>query len=332
MNPKPRVLSGMQPSGDLHIGNYLGALREWARLSVDPGFESFFCVVDAHAITVDYEPAALRTRVVEAVATYVASGIDPERSTLFLQSDVPAHMELAWYLACVTPMGELSRMTQFKDKSAQQRNITSGLFTYPILMAADVLIYKANIVPVGADQVQHLELAREICRKFNSRFGELFPEPQPKLSTTPKILGLDGKAKMSKSLGNAIAILDPPAVVEKKLKGAFTDPQKLRRGDPGRPEICNVFTMHTAVSSPEAVREIEANCRSGALACGDCKKMLGAAMEAELGPVRERAVSLMGDKKRVLTLLREGGARARSVAETTMTEVRSVMGLTTADQ
>jgi tryptophanyl-tRNA synthetase len=330
MDQRPRVLSGMQPSGDLHIGNYLGALREWARLSVDPGYETFFCVVDAHAITVDYEPKKLKERVIEAVATYVAGGIDPERSTLFVQSDVPEHMELAWYLACVTPTGELSRMTQFKDKSAQQQNVMTGLFTYPVLMAADILIYKANLVPVGADQIQHLELTREICRKFNSRFGDVFPEPQPKLSTTPKILGLDGKAKMSKSMGNAIAILDPPAVVEKKLKGAFTDPQKLRRGDPGRPEICNVFTMHTALSKPEAVRDIETNCRSGALACGDCKKMLGSAMEAEIGPVRERALSLLGDKKRVLTILRDGAQRARSAAEVTMKEVRDAMGLTTA--
>jgi tryptophanyl-tRNA synthetase len=320
----------MQPTGELHIGNYLGALKEWARLSKDPGFDAFFCVVDAHAITVDYEPADLRARVIDTVATYVAGGVDPERSTLFLQSDVPAHMELAWYLTCLTPMGDLSRMTQFKDKSAQQDNVRAGLFTYPVLMTADILIYKASIVPVGDDQVQHLELAREICRKFNARFGDVFPEPKPQLSKTPRILGLDGKAKMSKSLGNAIAIFDPPAVVEKKLKGAFTDPQKLRRGDPGRPEICNVFTMHRELSAPEQLKEIEANCRSGALGCGDCKKMLAAVMEAEIGPVRDRALELRSDKKRVLTILREGGAKARTAAEATMSEVRDVMGLTTA--
>lgn len=320
----------MQPTGELHIGNYLGALRNWARLSTDPGYEAFFCVVDAHAITVDYEPSDLRARVIETVATYVAGGVDPERSTLFLQSDVPEHMELAWYLTCLTPMGDLSRMTQFKEKSAQQENVRAGIFTYPVLMTADILIYKASIVPVGDDQVQHLELAREICRKFNARFGEVFPEPLPRLSQAPRIMGLDGKAKMSKSLGNAIAILDPPEVVEKKLKGAFTDPLKLRRGDPGRPEVCNIFTMHRELSPTERVKEIDANCRSGALGCGDCKKMLFAAMEAEIGPVRERALSLRADKKRVLSILRDGGARARSVAETTMAEVREVMGLTTA--
>jgi tryptophanyl-tRNA synthetase len=197
-------------------------------------------------------------------------------------------------------------------------------------MAADILVYKATIVPVGDDQVQHLELAREICRKFNTRFGEVFPEPQPRLSTTPRILGLDGKAKMSKSLGNTIGILEPPEAIEKKLKGAFTDPLKLRKGDPGRPEICNVFTMHKAVSAPDRVKEIETTCRSGALGCGDCKKMLTEALVTELAPVRDKALELRGDRKRVLRMLRDGAERARGIAEGTMMEVRSAMGLTTA--
>jgi tryptophanyl-tRNA synthetase len=194
-----RVLSGMQPTGELHLGNYLGALKQWAAMSKDPALDTFFCVVDAHAITVDYEPKELKQRVIDAVATYVAGGLDPESSTLFLQSDVPQHMELAWYLTCVTPMGDLHRMTQFKDKSEQHKqNVNAGLFTYPVLMAADILVYRANLVPVGDDQIQHLELAREITRKFNARFGDVFPEPHPRLSKTPRILGLDGKAKMSK--------------------------------------------------------------------------------------------------------------------------------------
>jgi tryptophanyl-tRNA synthetase len=328
-----RVLSGMQPTGELHLGNYLGALKQWAQMSRDPDLDTFFCVVDAHAITVDYKPKELKQRVIDAVATYVAGGLDPERSTLFLQSDVPQHTELAWYLTCVTPMGDLHRMTQFKDKSEQHKqNVNAGLFTYPVLMAADILVYKANIVPVGEDQIQHLELAREIARRFNARFGEVFPEPQPRLSTTPRILGLDGKAKMSKSMGNTIGLLDAPAVIEKKLKGAFTDPLKLKRGDPGRPEICNIFTMHTALSPAARVAEIERDCRSGALGCGDCKKMLSEVMLAELGPVREQALELRGDRKRVLNVLRDGGAKARGVAEATMREVRSVMGLTTAER
>jgi tryptophanyl-tRNA synthetase len=323
----------MQPTGELHIGNYLGALKQWAKMSADTSLETLFCVVDAHAITVDYDPKSLPERVLDAVSTYVAGGIDPEKSILFVQSDVPQHTELAWYLTCVTPMGDLHRMTQFKEKSEQHKqNVNAGLFTYPVLMAADILVYKATIVPVGDDQVQHLELAREICRKFNTRFGEVFPEPQPRLSTTPRILGLDGKAKMSKSLGNTIGLLEPPEAIEKKLKGAFTDPLKLRKGDPGRPEICNVFTMHKAVSAPERVAEIESNCRSGALGCGDCKKMLTEALVAELGPVREKALELRADRKRVLKVLRDGAERARGIAEGTMKEVRSAMGLTTAER
>lgn len=321
----------MQPTGELHLGNYLGALRQWAVMSRDPAYESLFCVVDAHAITVEYDPKELPNRVLDAVTTYLAAGIDPTTSTLFLQSDVPQHTELAWYLSCVTPMGDLSRMTQFKEKSEQHRqNLNAGLFTYPVLMAADILVYKANIVPVGDDQIQHLELSRELCRKWNARFGEVFPEPQPRLSNTPRILGLDGKAKMSKSLGNTIGVVEEPEAIEKKLKGAFTDPLKLRKGDPGRPEICNVFTMHRAVTPEGTVAEIEVNCRSGALGCGDCKKMLATHLIAELAPVRERALALRGDKKRVLNVLQEGGATARELAERTMKEVRSAMGLTTA--
>lgn len=321
----------MQPTGELHIGNYLGALKQWAQMSRDPSLETLFCVVDAHAITVDYDPAELPGRVIDAVATYIAGGIDPEQSVLFLQSDVPQHMELAWYLTCVTPMGDLSRMTQFKEKSDQHKqNINAGLFMYPVLMAADILVYRANLVPVGDDQIQHLELSREICRKFNARFGETFPEPHPRLSRTPRILGLDGKAKMSKSLGNTIGLLDAPEVIEKKLKGAFTDPAKLRKGDPGRPEICNVFTMHRAVSPADRVAEIEVTCRSGALGCGDCKKALASALIPELEPIRQRATELRGDRRRVLEVLREGGARARNIAEGTMKDVRGAMGLTTA--
>jgi len=324
-----RVLSGMQPTGALHIGNYVGALRQFAVMSRDPAYDALYCVVDAHAITVDYDPKELPDRVFATTVTYLAAGIDPEKSALFVQSDVPQHTELAWYLTCITPMGDLQRMTQFKDKSVQHKAVNAGLFTYPVLMAADILVYKAGLVPVGDDQVQHLELAREICRKFNSHFGHVFPEPKPQLSTTPRILGLDGKGKMSKSLGNTIDVLDPAAVVEKKLRGAFTDPQKLRLGDPGRPEICNVFTMHRGFT-PEDVREtIDRDCRTGALSCGDCKKLLATRMNDELEPIRERAAELRADRKRVLNVLQDGAARARTLAESTMTEVRSVMGLTT---
>ncbi len=331
--PAPkRLFSGMQPTGGLHVGNWLGALRNWAKLLDSGAYECLFCVVDAHAITVEYDIKQLGPRSFDVALTYMACGLDPERSTIFLQSDVPQHAELAWYLGSVTPMGELSRMTQFKEKSEEHKhNLNAGLFTYPILMAADVLLYKAEVIPVGDDQVQHLELAREICRRFNARYGETFPEPQPKLSTTPRIMGLDGKAKMSKTRGNAIDLFDEPRVIEKKLKGAFTDPQKLRLGDPGRPEICNVFTMHTALQAPEPLADIESGCRSGALSCGDCKLRLRDVMLAELAPVRERGLALKAEPKRVLTVLQNGAEHARSLANQTLVEVRHAMGLTSGE-
>jgi tryptophanyl-tRNA synthetase len=323
-----RILSGTQPTGALHVGNWLGALKNWVTLLETGRYDALFSVVDAHAVTVEYEPKEMPGRIFETALTYIAVGLDPERCTLFVQSDVPQHMELAWYLGSVTSMGDLNRMTQFKEKSEEHKqNVNAGLFTYPILMAADVLLYKATVVPVGDDQVQHLELAREIARRFNARFGEVFPEPKPVLSVTPRIMGLDGKTKMSKTRGNTIDIFDPPAVIEKKLKTAFTDPNKLRKGDPGRPEICNVYTMHTALSGAEAVRDVEQGCRSGALGCGECKLRLKDAMVQALEPVQARGAELRREPKRVLEVLRQGGERARSIASATMREVKSGMGL-----
>jgi tryptophanyl-tRNA synthetase len=323
-----RIFSGVQPTGALHVGNWLGALKNWVALLDTGRYEALFSVVDAHAVTVEYDPKELPIQVFETALTYIAVGLDPARCTVFAQSDVPEHAELAWYLASVTPMGDLNRMTQFKEKSEEHKqNVNAGLFTYPILMAADVLLYKATVIPVGEDQVQHLELAREIARRFNARYGEVFPEPKPILSTTPRIMGLDGKTKMSKTRGNTIDLFDAPAVIEKKLKGAFTDPQKLRKGDPGRPEICNVFTMHTALSGSAAVTDIERDCRSGALGCGDCKMRLKEAMLRELAPVQERGAELRKNPKRVLEVLDQGKEQARAIASATMSEVRGAMGL-----
>ena len=322
----------MQPTGGLHLGNYLGAMKNWATLSTSGDYEALFAVVDAHAITIDYDRKEMPERILETAIAYLAGGVDPQQSAIFVQSDVPAHMELAWYLAAVTPMGDLHRMTQFKEKSDQHKqNVNAGLFTYPILMAADILLYRATVVPVGDDQVQHLELAREIARRFNARFGKVFPEPKPKLSVTPRIMGLAGKAKMSKSRGNAIALSDTSKQVEKKIKGAFTDPEKLKLGDPGHPEICNIFTMHKALGSEADVKAIDTDCRSGALGCGECKKRLVGVLEAELGPVRERMAELKADRKRVLQVLQDGGEQARTLASHTMRDVRSAMGLTSAN-
>lgn len=324
------MLSGMQPTGGLHVGNYLGALRNWVEIIESGKYESLCCIVDAHAITVDYDPRELSQRTVDAAAAYIAAGVNPERATIFVQSAVPEHTELTWYLSSVTAMGDLNRMTQFKEKGEQHKqNVNAGLFTYPILMAADILVYKATAVPVGDDQVQHLELAREIARRFNGKFGKIFPEPKPLLSKTPRIMGVDGKTKMSKSRGNTIDLLDTPKAVEKKVKRAFTDPEKLQLRDPGRPEICNIFTLHQGFSMPEDVARIESDCRSGKLGCGECKQRLVKNMNAALDPIRENYADLQAHPKKVLDVLGHGAERARGLAGETMREVRSAMGLST---
>ncbi|MDP3274897.1 MAG: tryptophan--tRNA ligase [Deltaproteobacteria bacterium] len=325
---RKRILSGMQPTGELHLGNYLGALANWVRLQDE--YEGFFCIVDQHAITVDYDPRVMPSRVLDMAIAYLAAGIDPTRSVVFVQSAVPEHTELAWYLSTVTQYGELGRMTQFKDKSDQhQDNVNAGLFTYPVLMAADILLYRATHVPVGDDQTQHLELTRNVAHRFNTRFGKpLFALPQPVYSNTPRIMGLDGLRKMSKSLGNHIAMLEEPKPLWKKLASAYTDPQRTVLEEPGRPEICNVYRMHTALTSAEKIPEIERQCREASWGCGHCKKELQSSLEATLGPIRERARALRADVGQVHEILADGNARARREAQSTLEEVRALMGMT----
>jgi tryptophanyl-tRNA synthetase len=322
-----RVLSGIQPSGEFHIGNWLGAVRTWAAQVAEQKEDLFFCIVNAHAITGDYEPAELRARTEAMARDLVACGVDPEGCTLFVQSEVREHTELAWYLASVTAMGDLNRMTQFKEKSAGKEHVPVGIFTYPVLMAADILIYKAHIVPVGEDQVQHLELTRDIARRYNARFGELFPEPAPRLSRSPRIMGLDGQAKMSKSKGNSIALFENREVFWEKLKGAFTDPQRLRRSDPGRPEVCNIYTMHKAISTPEQVELTYKECTTAQRGCVDCKKILMESFDRELVPLRAKRAELDASPQLVRAALSEGALKARRVAQETMREVRAAMGL-----
>ena len=322
----PRVFSGIQPSGDLHIGNYLGAVVNWVALQAQ--FECIYCIVDLHAITQPYDTATLAPRTHEMAVGLLAAGLDPSRCTLFVQSRVPQHAELMWLLNTVTPLGELERMTQFKDKAARQESVPAGLLNYPILQAADILLYKADRVPVGEDQLQHLELSREIARRWNTRFGvETFPEPQPMLSPTRRILGLDGQAKMSKSLGNTIGLLDTPEEIWAKLRPAMTDPARKMRKDPGNPEICNIFTIHRAFSTLEQVAHVETQCRSAGWGCLDCKRLLADNMIAALAPVRERAAELRAHPERVREALGDGAARCRALAEATMVEARQVMGL-----
>jgi tryptophanyl-tRNA synthetase len=321
------VFSGIQPSGEFHIGNYLGAVRTWAQQVADAHEDLFFCVVDAHAITVDYDPADLRQRILALSTDLIACGVDPERCTLFVQADVREHMELAWYLANVTPMGDLSRMTQFKEKSEGRDFIASGLFQYPVLMAADILLYKATIVPVGEDQVQHLELARDTARRFNHRFGPVFLEPQPRLSKATRIMGLDGQSKMSKSKGNTLPLFDPPDAFWSKLRSAFTDPKRLRKSDPGNPDICNIYAMHQVLSPADEITRTFSECTSAQRGCVDCKKVLFEHFDRELIPLRQKREALAANPQRVRELLGDGASKARRIAQKTIQEVRDAMGL-----
>src|SRR4030043_505802 len=277
-----RIFSGIQPSGEIHVGNYVGAIRNWAQLI--HRYECVYCVVDYHAISIDYEVDSMQKRILDTATALVACGVTPDRCIVCVQSHVPEHTELAWIFNCVTPIGELERMTQFKEKAKQHRqNINMGLLDYPVLQAADILIYKAGYVPVGEDQTQHVELSREIARKFNARYGETFPEPQVLLSTAPRILGTDGNAKMSKSMNNAIGLLEPPEVIREKLRTAATCPHRERRSDPGHPEHCNIFTMHQPFSKSDQIANVEQGCRTAGIGCIECKKILYKNMIEELG-------------------------------------------------
>lgn len=321
-----RIFSGIQPSGELHIGNYLGAVRNWVRLQ--DIHECIYCIVDYHAITGSYEPDDLRLRTWEMAVSLLAAGVDPEKCTLFVQSMVPEHTELAWILNTVTPLGELERQTQFKDKSSRQESVPAGLLNYPVLQAADILLYRAEMVPVGEDQLQHLELSREIARRWNTKFGvDYFPEPQALLTATRRIMGLDGRAKMSKSLGNTVGLLEEPDAMWEKLRPAVTDPARVRRTDPGTPEVCNIYHLHQAFSDTDMVEHVAVQCRSAGWGCIDCKRALFESMKRDLDPIRERAATLRERPELVRDALEAGAAHCRSIARETLREVKERMGL-----
>jgi tryptophanyl-tRNA synthetase len=321
-----RIFSGIQPSGEIHIGNYVGAIRNWVRL-LDQ-YDCVYCVVDYHAVTIEYEVASFQQRILETATLLVACGLTPDRCKLFVQSHVREHTELAWIFNCVTPVGELERMTQFKEKGRQHRqNVNVGLLDYPVLQAADILIYKAGYVPVGEDQIQHVEFSREIARKFNARFGEVFPDPKVLLSTAPKILGTDGQAKMSKSMNNAIGLLDSPEIIWEKLRTAATCEHRQRRSDPGHPEHCNIFTMHQAFSEPDQISLVDQGCRTAGIGCIECKKILYGNMLEEIGPIQERVKKMNERPKDVFEILASGATRCKAIAEQVMDEVRTKMGV-----
>jgi tryptophanyl-tRNA synthetase len=322
-----RVLSGIQPTGDFHIGNYLGAIRNWVKIGEQLGKEALFCVVDYHAITIPHDPKRLARRTFEGALVNMAAGLDPNKVTLFAQSHVPEHTELAWVLATQTPLGDLERMTQFKDKAAQH-SVLAGLLFYPVLMAADILIYKADTVPVGDDQIQHLELAREVARRFNYRFGNVFPEPKALIDkNAARVRGLDGAAKMSKSKGNTLGLLEPRDVLWEKIRVAPTDPARVRRNDPGNPFICLIYHYHTLFSEPDLVRTVERECSTAGIGCVQCKQFLMQGLMATLDPIQERAAFLHAHPNEVTDALVAGAEHARSLARSTMGEVREAIGL-----
>ena len=322
-----RIFSGIQPSGELHIGNYLGAVKNWVALQHTA--EAIYCIVDYHAIIAAYEPSQLRARRHEMALGLLAAGIDPSVATLFVQSDVPEHTELAWIFNTVTPLGELERQTQFKDKSQRMESVSAGLLNYPILQAADILLYRADRVPVGEDQLQHLELSRVIARRWNAEFAPdeaYFPEPQPVLTPTRRIMGLDGQSKMSKSMGNTIGLLESREEIWAKLRPAVTDPKRIKKTDPGTPEVCNIFHLHKAFSAPETVEHVAVQCSTAGWGCIDCKKVLAESMETELVPIRSRAAALRAEPARVKSALAEGADKCRALARDTIGGVRERLG------
>jgi len=321
-----RIFSGIQPSGEIHIGNYVGAIRNWVKLT--DRYDCIYSVVDYHAITIEYEVELMQKRILETATILVGCGLTPDKCIVFVQSHVPEHTELAWVFNSITPIGELERMTQFKEKSKQHRqNINVGLLGYPVLQAADILIYKAGYVPVGEDQTQHVELSREIARKFNARYGETFPEPQVLLSTAPRILGTDGQAKMSKSMNNAIGLLEPPEVIREKLRIAATCPHRERRSDPGHPEHCNIFTMHQAFSKSDQINNVEQGCRTAEIGCIECKEILYKNMVEELGPIQARVKEINAKPEYIVDVLKSGAARCKAIAAEVMDEVRRKIGV-----
>ena len=324
---KGRVFSGARPTGRQHLGNYLGAIQNYVALQDD--YECIYCIVDLHALTTVEDTLNLRQNTYEMALDFLAAGIRPAETIMFIQSHVPQVTELHTILSMVSPLGKLTDLPTFKEKVRQQpQNVNYGLVGYPVLMTADIVLYKANLVPVGIDQAPHLEYARETVRSFNFRYNtSALIEPQMKNTEVPKVLGIDGVEKMSKSLNNHIELAATPEETRQRVMQMVTDPQRMRRSDPGRPEVCNVFSMHKIFSPVEEVRMIDAECRTAGIGCVDCKKRFTANLNAHLAPFRARRAELAKDMDHVAEVLEDGARRARLIAEQTMVEVRQAVGL-----
>src|SRR5262245_14194953 len=325
---RDRVLSGMRPTGRLHLGNYLGALDNWVRLQ--ESHDCFFFVANWHALTTGADDVRdIPANTVEMIADWLGAGLDPTRCTIFVQSWVPEHAELHLLFSMITPLGWLERVPTYKEM-VDQLGIESpsyGLLGYPLLQSADILMYKPRWVPVGIDQVPHIELTREVARKFNNTFGEVFPEPQAKLTEIPKVPGTDGR-KMSKSYGNAVYLSDSAETVRQKIRPMVTDPARRRRTDPGNPDVCPVFDLHRIFTPPDDREWAAQGCRTAGIGCLDCKDKLLSHLEPALAPIRERRRQLMEKPDAIVDVLRDGSERARQVAQVTMDEVHRVVNLT----
>ncbi|MBZ0114321.1 MAG: tryptophan--tRNA ligase, partial [Thermoanaerobaculia bacterium] len=317
------VLSGMRSTGRIHLGNYFGAIKNWVELQDQ--YPCYLFAADWHALTTDYaDPSKVAENTLDAVADWIAAGVDPERCVLFVQSMVPEHAELHLLLSMLTPLGWLERVPTYKDQMQQIESkdlSTYGFLGYPVLQTADIIIYRADFVPVGADQVAHLEISREITRRFNSYYGDVFPEPKPLLTKSSKVPGLDGR-KMSKSYGNGIGLTDSPEEIRRKCMQMFTDPERLRKTDPGRPEVCNLYRFHELISDDATQERVAVECRAAQIGCVEDKRLLGDLMVDYLAPFRRRREELLNDAGTLLDILIEGSRKARERAQETMERVR----------
>ena len=326
-----RVFSGIQPTGEPHIGNLFGAMFNYVKLGEQYGKNAIYCIVDLHAPTnpAAYDPQTLARLTYEMALANLAVGLDPDRVIFFVQSHVREHAELGWLFTLQTPVGELERMTQYKDKAEKLESIPAGLLMYPVLQAADILLYKADTVPVGEDQVQHIELTREIARRFNHNFGETFPEPKAVLTVDAlRVPGVDGQGKMSKSKGpsSTIGVLEDMQSIWQKLRPAPTDPARVRRTDPGNPNICLIFDYHKLFSELPTIEMVNVECRRAGIGCIDCKKALLGGIERTLTPIQERAAEIGAQPEQVYDALERGASEARAIAGSVMEEVRQKMG------
>ena len=321
-----RVLSGIQSTGTIHLGNYFGALVNWVKLQ-NEGHDCFYFIANQHSITIPQEAEKLKKTTLELAAVFLAVGLDPEKSTLFVQSDIPAQSQFLWVLNCLSPMGQMERMIQFKEKSQKNPDsVNLGLFSYPVLQAADVLLYKADLVPVGIDQAQHLELTRDLANKFNLRYKSIFPEPKTLHTQTTKVVGLDGTAKMSKSANNYIGLTEEDTVLWSKIAPAVTDPARVKKTDCGNPLICNVYALHKILSGKHDQDWVIEGCKNATIGCMDCKKRLFTNLKIMLDPIRDSYNSWINKKDELRDILADGAKKANKVAGKTLQEVYELIG------